>query len=139
MGNVMGLKEYFEKRYKQWVKDTITPKRLKALEGVEKVFKISGTLRILFVLSEIPEDLRVSDISIVSDIPQPSITKALKHLVDLGIVESISRVSEEGPRKERTNFFRLSKKGNNFVESFLGLADIRDKADELVSSDLIIK
>ena len=136
----MGLKEYFEKRYEQWVKDTITPKRLEALAGVEKVFKISGTLRVIFVLSEITKnDLRVSDIAIVSNIPQPSVSKALNHLASLGIVEKICKVAEEGPRKERTNFFRLSKKGEEFLDILLFLSDLGDKADDLIAEKLIIK
>ncbi len=135
----MGLKEFFEKRYEKWVKETITPKRLKALEGVEKVFRISGSLRVIFVLSELKENLRVSDIAIVSNIPQPSVTKVLNHLLKLGLIEKVTRIAEGGPRKEKTNFFKLSKKGRNFVESFLGLTDIRDKADELINFNLVIE
>jgi len=120
MGDGMGLKEFLEKRYNKLIKEKIKIERIKGLEKAENIVKISGCLRILFIFSELNnKELRISDIVYLSKMPQPSVTKAVNHLYNNGILQKDVKIAEEGPRKEKTSFYRLSKNGEKFLNGLL--------------------
>lgn len=117
----MSFVDFFKEDYKKWSK-RITKDKLKRLATVEEIFKLKGTARVLFVLSESKNlrrsrRLRLIDFTILTDLPQSVIKKSLDHLVYLKMIDKkLIKVKE--PRKEKVITYELREEGKDFIENW---------------------
>ena len=110
---------HFEKDYKKWNK-RITKEKLDVLDFVESVFRLKGTLRVLYLLDQSKNQrsrrLRLIDFHNVTKLPQSVLKKSIDYLVTMNMID-MKNTDVTSPRVENILTYEITDRGMNLLDA----------------------